>query len=544
MEFDLRQLFRIARRRWWLLLLAPLIAGLTARYVDTRRQFDGPSLYAARAVMLVEPNAGNDPPSYSLFTFSHLAQSKSVLAKVVDDLRLPNGVTGLASRVTSAPVLDNLERPTELVEIEAQDEDPQRAADIANGIIRAVGEYLADQQAARGRATRETIYQQMADLDQQIAETQQQIRTLQQAPNAGAPDAQTELDLLNESLNRFRQAYLDLQAAAQQLDLSTTAAPSWVTLVDPADPPTETAATAGRSATIPAAFAGFVLAGALVLLLEFLDNTVKSGTNFPALTGAGLLSIIPRARNLRPGRGQLFVLDQPDAPAAEAIRRLRANLDFVSALGPVKSIAISSPGSGDGKTSVAANLAVAMAQAGIETVLIDANLRTPILHAVFAEPNNAGVTSLLVGGKASWHEVARPIAAVRHLTLITSGPVPVNPADLLSRDRLPALLAEIGAEADAILIDTPPVLAVSDALAVAAHVDGVILVCRSGRTRIDSLSQAVDALHHGVVRIIGTVLNLQTRHDEGYSSYRVRSERELPASVASPASTNSPRSAD
>ncbi|MEA2583224.1 MAG: Chain length determinant protein, partial [Thermomicrobiales bacterium] len=128
MEFDLRQLFRIARRRWWLLLLAPLIAGLTARYVDTRRQSDGPSLYAARAVMLVEPNAGNDPPSYSLFTFSHLAQSKSVLAKVVDDLRLPNGVTGLASRVTSAPVLDNHERPTELVEIEAQDEDPQRAA--------------------------------------------------------------------------------------------------------------------------------------------------------------------------------------------------------------------------------------------------------------------------------------------------------------------------------------------------------------------------------------------------------------------------------
>jgi capsular exopolysaccharide synthesis family protein len=198
---------------------------------------------------------------------------------------------------------------------------------------------------------------------------------------------------------------------------------------------------------------------------------------------------------------------------------LRANLEFAAAGKPIKALAITSSNPSEGKSTVSANIAVVMAQAGLKTVLIDADLRKPTLHKIFGISNDVGLTRLLTHSEECWHDSATRVA-VPNLTLIPSGPVPPNPADLLSIEAFPVLLQAIIAESDIVILDTPPVLAVSDPLVIARHTDAVLLVAKPGHTRRESLRHAAEALRKGNSRLIGVVLNQQRSRDGvGYYYY-------------------------
>jgi capsular exopolysaccharide synthesis family protein len=210
-------------------------------------------------------------------------------------------------------------------------------------------------------------------------------------------------------------------------------------------------------------------------------------------------------------------MSQPQSSAAEALRLLRTNLDFASASGEIDKLVITSPGPGEGKSTIAANLGVVMAQAGVKTVIIDADLRKPTLNRLFGVPNDRGLTTLLTHPDESWQDYAKKVA-LPGLFLIPSGPIPPNPSDLVSSDRFKQLLARVQEDVDLVLIDSPPILSASDSLAIATYADGMMLVCRSHHTRIDALRHASHAAHQGGIRLVGVVIN-RLKGQQGASYY-------------------------
>ena len=261
-----------------------------------------------------------------------------------------------------------------------------------------------------------------------------------------------------------------------------------------------------------------MIAIAGVALLEYLDNTVRADTNIAELTGAVLLTGVDNMPELKVGSEQIYTLTHPRSAAAEAVRLLRANLEFASAVQPLSSLAITSVGPGEGKSTITANLAVVLAQAGYVTIVVDADLRKPTQHQIFNVGNRFGLSTLLTQPGREWRDLAID-TQLANLKLITSGPIPPNPSDILSLDRFSDLLALLETEADIVLIDTPPVLAVSDPLLIGTKADGVLLLGRAGHTRRERLAHAAETLRAASVRLVGVVVNRQSSRDSGYYYY-------------------------
>lgn len=199
-----------------------------------------------------------------------------------------------------------------------------------------------------------------------------------------------------------------------------------------------------------------------------------------------------------------FMEHHPKSPVVEAFRTLRTNLQFLDFEGHLKSLGITSALPGEGKSTVAANLAVAIAQAGRSAVLVDADLRRPELHRIFGVANRVGLTNLLVDGAG---EEALQSTKVDGLRLLTSGPLPPNPAELLSSPEMERVIALLGSSADVVIYDTPPATAVTDAAVLGAKIDGMLLVLRLGKAPRDAVMRAKKLLENANVRVLGVVAN-------------------------------------
>lgn len=210
--------------------------------------------------------------------------------------------------------------------------------------------------------------------------------------------------------------------------------------------------------------------------------------------------VVPDGVGRRP---DLAVLEQPDSPAAEAFRALRANVKFASPERPARSILLADAAINPERPTIAANLAAALAAAGDTTLLIDADLRRPSQHAIFGVANDQGVATFLRERAATLPVVA---TAVPGLALLPAGPTPPDPAELLASDRFRILLALARETAEYVIVDAPPVTAVADALAVAAAVDGVLLIVRAGRTRRAAAQHAKEQLLRVGANLLGVVL--------------------------------------
>jgi capsular exopolysaccharide synthesis family protein len=213
---------------------------------------------------------------------------------------------------------------------------------------------------------------------------------------------------------------------------------------------------------------------------------------------------------------RLVVVDDPRSPGAEAYRLLRIDLQHVSS-DPLRRILITSARPGEGKSTSVVNLGAAFAQAERSVLVIDADMRRPTLHTVFRQPSAPGLSTYLAGNAmlaAILHKTSVP-----NLTLIASGPIPPNPADLLASRRMRDLLEEVTERFDVVLLDSPPILAVSDACALASLVDGVLLVVGSGDTPEVALRRAKAQVEAVRGRLLGAVVNRFNAKANGYSSH-------------------------
>ncbi|MQL53505.1 polysaccharide biosynthesis tyrosine autokinase [Desulfofundulus thermobenzoicus] len=223
----------------------------------------------------------------------------------------------------------------------------------------------------------------------------------------------------------------------------------------------------------------------------------------------------------------LIASKHPKSAAAEAYRTLRTNLGFAALDQPCRSIMVTSAGPEDGKSTTAANLAVVLAQAGHRVILVDCDLRKPTQHRNFQVENHRGITNCLL-------QDLDPVAVshnglVDNLSVLTSGPIPPNPAELLGSEKVRALWPALLERFDYVIVDSPPVLAVTDAALLAAQVNGVLLVIRAAATRVEIAREAKEQLAKAGARIIGVVLNqvkMPARDYHYYYYYRRKEEEE------------------
>jgi protein-tyrosine kinase len=200
----------------------------------------------------------------------------------------------------------------------------------------------------------------------------------------------------------------------------------------------------------------------------------------------------------------IIALADPRSPASEAYRTLRTNIQFSSLDKPLRTLLVTGVDAGEGKSTTLANLAVVMAQGGKRVVAVDCDLRRPTLHKVFGLSGEPGLTTAILD-KAE--QVASQKTAVEGLSLVASGPLPPNPSELLGSRRFGEILDALVKEADIVLLDAPPIMAVSDAAVLASRVDGVLLVVSAGKTKRELARRAKSLLEKVNANILGVVLN-------------------------------------
>lgn len=214
---------------------------------------------------------------------------------------------------------------------------------------------------------------------------------------------------------------------------------------------------------------------------------------------------------------QLITKDNPKSPISEQYRTIRTNLQFSAVDSELRSILVTSSSPGEGKSMTAANIAITYAQQGLRTLIIDADLRKPTVHYTFRLDNLRGLSNVLVN--ESTLDEAVNETAIPNLDVISSGPIPPNPSELLGSRRMQHILEEAKKIYDLIIFDTPPVLAVTDAQILADIVDGAILVIRSKRTEFEAAEKAKEALEPAQAKLLGTVLNDREKDKANYYYY-------------------------
>ena len=275
-----------------------------------------------------------------------------------------------------------------------------------------------------------------------------------------------------------------------------------VSLVEPALTPTDPVRPRTRGNVALGLMLGLMLGAGLAFLREFLDRTVKTPEELEAASGAPVVGAIPP---FKATKQPIPVAEQPRTAVAEAFRKLRTNFSFLGIDRENVCCVITSPAAGDGKSTVTANLGIALAQAGQRVVLVDADLRKPTIHKLFGLSQRVGTTTVLLD-HASSHD------ALQHLgpdlpAVLASGQLPPNPSELLGSRRMAELLTELRSAFDIVLIDCAPLLPVTDPMVVSQFADGVLLVARAGATTKDQAAAARAACAKAGATVFGTALN-------------------------------------
>ncbi|MGI8543039.1 MAG: GumC family protein [Aridibacter sp.] len=285
-----------------------------------------------------------------------------------------------------------------------------------------------------------------------------------------------------------------------------------------------------RNRNIILAFLVSLLGGiGLAFLLDYLDDSIKSSDDISRSVGLPTLALIPhhsiekRKNKMIPSQSgnlsnALSVLEDNRSPTAEAYRHLRTSLLFSSAGKAPKKILVTSSQPSEGKTTTAINTAITLAQAGAKVVILDCDLRRPRLHSHFNMENSFGITNYLSGEKDT-SKIIKDFDEVKNLKVITSGPIPPNPAELLSSQQMKNLLTNLAGTFDHIIVDSPPAISFTDAAILSTHVDGVVLVAMAGKSSVHLMRRFKQRLVSMGAKVYGVVLNGIRPNSLDYSYY-------------------------
>lgn len=275
--------------------------------------------------------------------------------------------------------------------------------------------------------------------------------------------------------------------------------------------------------------AGIASGIALALLRDILDNTVKDRQSIDEITGNGLIGSIPLDRERRSKPAISFDID--NSTIAEAFRKLRTNLQFLAVDNPPRVIVITSSVPSEGKSTTAINIALALAEAEHNVVLVDGDMRRPTMHKYLDLIGQVGFSTVLSGSASLSDSLQK--TRFHGLTVLTSGAIPPNPSELLGSQAAKTLLAELRSEFDYVIVDSTPLLAVTDAAILAAAADGVLMIVRFGQTKREQLTHAVESLHDVDASVLGSVFTMTPSRGGSYYNYKYDYSEQTPTRRAS-----------
>lgn len=374
--------------------------------------------------------------------------------------------------------------------------------------VRAIGMY---REMERGSAAG-----QLADLKDRLNKAQSAAKDLERS--LGNIEAYTqEIEYIQDSITKIDERVRDLRMLGfRPGEEESETGP--VTVEAYATEPREDQWTRPRlGVLIPLGIVvGLIIGFGLAFLLEFMDTSVKSPSDLIRRVDLPMLGMVPHSDDLDEEIEDLrrVVVLAPHSPAAEAFRQIRTNLLFSGPSQQRRSLLVTSPTPKDGRTSVTINLATSMAQAGRRVLVVDANFRRPAIAEMFPQAKEAGLSSVLVG-QAAWKDVVS-VTEVPNLSVIASGPLPPNPAELLGSEITGKIISEMTAEYDQVIFDGCPLMLVSDACVLGTQVDGVILVVRAGVNSIGIVRRTTERLRQVGARVFGVVLQGVRTTSGGY----------------------------
>jgi non-specific protein-tyrosine kinase len=475
-------------------------------------------VYQAKVTMMIKQSSSVPLMDYTsiltgqdlTMTYCELLKTRPLLEIVIANLGLDISTDDLIDEMLGT----NLIPETQLLELTVEDTDPQRASDLANEIVLTfISLHNTEQQLQSITALEQDIVAQMASLKEIVEYNQAAVEQARISPGLYTDE---ELNLLQTTLSEQQLAYAGLLGTYLNVRLTQSQLLD-VSVVEPAIPPTEPIRPNIIIYTFLGAFTGFVFSAGLAFLLEYLDRSFATGDDVRQILSLPTLGTIPRLQGKERGNG-LITSTLPLSPVSEAYRTLRTNIRFASVDEPLKTLLVTSAEPGVGKTTVAANLGIACAQAGLRVVVIDTDLRLSSLHQAFCLNNHNGLTDLLVGDIQNVKDCMLR-TEIDNLYLITSGPTPPNPSELLGSQRMETVLASARESVDLVILDATPSLVVTDAAILASKVDGVILVIEAKRTSHDAARQALEAQQRVGATILGAVLTKTKNERKSYYYY-------------------------
>ena len=351
-----------------------------------------------------------------------------------------------------------------------------------------------------------------------------QEQSLQAALNAQKNEALSqnrtgiEYGVLQREAESNRQLYESLLQRTKETGISTELRATNVRVVDPAEIPRSPISPNVQRDVMLALVASLVLGVGLAFFVDYLDNRIKTPEDLKAHLGVPFLGMIPRVEKGKDGSSPLLNNGVP-ANFSEAFKMVRTNVLFSSAENGLRSLVVTSAGPGEGKSLISANIAIALAQAGQRVLLVDADMRRPRVHEIFDSAQEPGLSNLLTGNAKASEAIRK--SPVNGLSLLASGLIPPNPAELLGSRRFTDFLASLEDQFDWAVIDTPPVLVVADSLIAAREATGVVFVVGAEKTSRHAARTAIEQLDAANAHLVGSVLNRADviRNPYYYSSY-------------------------
>jgi len=491
------------------MLAAMLVAAFSAFLVASLQ----PPVYRATTTLMIGRTLEDPNPNPNQFDLDQrLAETYAELA----NRELIYVATANALGLSELPEVEIEAVPgSQLLDIAVTDTNAQRAAVVANEMANQLILNSPTGPKADEQERQQFVAEQLQYFELQIKNSQEEIERLQGLLGTltsarQISDTQSQISALQEKLTALQSTYANLLLSAN------TGASNTITVLVSADVPTKPIGPNKPLIAAMAAFAGLALAAAAAYGMESFSNTLKNSEEVSRILKAPVIGYIPfvNAEN----RG-VYSFEYPYSAFAEGFRLLRTNLEFARSDRSVKTILVSSAGPADGKSTVATNLALVMAQANKRVILIGADLRQPLMHELLKVPQSPGLSEILQ------NTVSLDTALKQYgdppLMIIPSGNPPTNPAELLASSKMNQVLSYLREHADVIILDTTPFF-ISDATILASRVDGVLLVVRPDYTRKDALQVVHDQLSRIGGKVLGVVVNGIAPTGDHYSTYYTR----------------------
>ena len=526
---ELKEIVATLWRAKWMIVLVTLLAA-TGAYVISRQTT--PVYEASTTLLIDQAPASQTSDSASIAASQRLARTYTELLTkrpVIDETLLLLGLeTSLES--TGSSIRVQLIEQTQLIELKVQSSDPVLAAELANTIVQVFTDQNQALQAGRFADSKASLSAQLDAVDLQIRAREVAIA------NMGAPRTSigiAELERLQAELAQFQSSYSNLLQSYEQVRTAEARTISNVIQVEPAEPPSRPIRPRVMLNTVLAGAIGALIAVGAVFLTRHLDDTIRTTEDVERILEVPALGSIPKAKELESKNlGGAVQGDAQYFATVEAFRSLQTNLELLGNPGFPSTIFVASPGIGDGKTTVATNLALTIGDGDKKVVLVDADLRRPGIHDILGVPNELGLSDVLMD-----HLKPQAVAISfdnPRFKLITSGSEVDNPAELLSSTRFSDVLVVLRKQFDVVIFDGPPFLT-SEALVLASRLKSVMLVLQPGRTR-EGVARAIKKqLERVRAELLGVVLNkapkgeaygLGEYYDYGYDNEK-RSRKQI-----------------